>query len=52
MEKLTPAQEAGRKGGKATAERYGHEFFEKIGRMSGGKFVVGGYRAKDSKPRP
>lgn len=27
--------EAGRKGGAATAERHGHEFYEKLGKMGG-----------------
>jgi hypothetical protein len=29
--------EAGRKGGKTTAERYGHEFYEEIGQKGGAK---------------
>ena len=28
-------QEAGRRGGRSTAERHGHEFYEKIGKKGG-----------------
>lgn len=41
--------EAGRKGGKTTAERYGHEFYQNIGRtggMKGGNTTKGRYGAE------
>jgi general stress protein YciG len=34
-EKEMTVQEAGRRGGKTTAERHGHEFYEKIGKKGG-----------------
>jgi len=49
---LTPAQQAGQKGGRTTSKRYGPDFYRNIGSRSGGKFVQGGYRAKDSTPTP
>lgn len=30
-------KEAGRRGGKKTAERHGHEFYQEIGRLGGSK---------------
>jgi general stress protein YciG len=36
--------EAGRRGGEATAETHGHEFYEKIGHMGGEK---GGQRERE-----
>lgn len=34
-EKELTVQEAGRKGGTTTAQRHGHEFYEKIGKKGG-----------------
>ncbi len=34
-DKEMTVQEAGRKGGRTTAERHGHEFYEKIGKKGG-----------------
>lgn len=43
---------AGRKGGQTTANRYGREFYEEIGRSGGqsstGKFKKGSQRAKEA----
>lgn len=43
---------AGQKGGRTTAARYGHEFYELIGRQGGnqssGKFAKGDPRAKEA----
>jgi hypothetical protein len=47
-EKLTPAQEAGRKGHEET---HAPDFFCKIGAKSRWKFAPGGYRVKDSKSK-
>ena len=37
-------REAGRKGGETTAERYGHEFYEEIGKKGGER---GGPRVRE-----
>lgn len=37
-------REAGRKGGETTSERYGHEFYEEIGKKGGQR---GGPRVRD-----
>jgi general stress protein YciG len=34
-EREMTVQEAGRRGGKTTAKRHGHEFYEKIGKKGG-----------------
>lgn len=47
--------EAGRKGGRATAERYGSEHYERIGRLGGSRvrqLIERGRQALDGPPSP
>ncbi|NLC55856.1 MAG: Em GEA1 (EM1) [Armatimonadetes bacterium] len=43
-EREMTVREAGRKGGETTAERYGHEFYEEIGKKGGER---GGPRVRE-----